>query len=401
MDAIRTPFRRPRIFHDRHCPAPLDDPGCGPRTTYNGGHMRPSRPRIASRLWSGWTVAALIALVVLAVWLPDLGLPLGDSDDGRILARFGLQARNFWEQGAAESGYGALIEPFIRAEYGVGPGETPPRAAVTYAHHPPLQTFASILSVGLLGDSPAGLRAVGFLMGAATVLFMTALLRVRGIRWGPTLLAVGAMTVTGFYFVYGRIGVGFSLIVASAAAIAYLREAPDPPRPVLAAAAVLAGLTAMQSWIAMAAIGLLILWLLSAKGWAPVTRWVALGALAGMLITAAWLLNSTDTDELGNRASFRIDTTRGYVRGVPGTPVEVCLPLHPRLVPGPGAVRAAGGARGSPYPGSRGHHPRRGGRLDLRPPAGRLDPSPLELPVGCAGDNRIGGVDRRRSAFRP
>lgn len=252
-----------------------------------------------------------IALVVLAVWMPDLDLPLGDSDDGRILARFGLQARNFWERGAVESGYGSLIEPYIRAEYGIAPGETPPREAVTYAHHPPLQTFASILSVGLLGDTPAGLRAVGFLMGSATVLFMTALLRVRGLPWGPTLLAVGAMTTTGFYFLYGRIGVGFSLIVASAAAVAYLREVRDPPVPAQAAVAVLTCLTAMQSWIAMAAITLLILWLFARKGWAPVTRWVALGAVAGVMVTAAWLLNGTDTTELGNRVAFRVDTTRG------------------------------------------------------------------------------------------
>ena len=273
--------------------------------------MKTSRPWTAGRLGSGWTAAVLIALAVLAVWLPDLYLPLGDSDDGRILARFGLHARNFWEQGAAESGYGASIAPYIRTEYGVGPGEAPPREAVTYAHHPPLQTFATILSVGLFGDTLLGLRAVGFLVGAATVLFMAALLRIRGIGWGATLLAVGSMAVTGFYFVYGRIGVGFSLIVALAAAVAYLRDAPDPPPAAAAAAAVLAGLTAMQSWIAMAAAGLLVLWLLAAKGRAPISLWMAAGALAGALATAAWLLNSTDLGELGSTVSNRLDTTRG------------------------------------------------------------------------------------------
>lgn len=264
-----------------------------------------------SRLRSGWTVAALLALVVLAVWLPDLNLPLGDSDDGRILARFGLQARNFWERGAAESGYGALIEPYIRAEYGVLPGETPSREAVTYAHHPPLQTFATILSVGLLGDTLAGLRVIGFLMGSATVLFMVALLRVRGLHWVPTLLAAGAMAATGFYYVYGRIGVGFSMIAAAAATVAYLRESSDPPLPVRAGAAAVACLCALQSWIAMAAVALLVLWLLAAKGWKPVTRWVTCGAITGVVITFAWLLNSTDLFELGNRVAFRVDTSRG------------------------------------------------------------------------------------------
>ncbi len=273
--------------------------------------MRPSRTAIVSRLRSGWTLTALVALVVLAVWMPDLNLPLGDSDDGRILARFGLQARNYWEHGASESGYGALIEPYIRAEYGVLPGEVPSREAVTYAHHPPLQTFTVILSVGLFGDSLVGLRVIGFLMGSATVLFMTLLLRVRGVPWVPTLLAVCAMVSTGFYFVYGRLGVGYSLIVASAAAIAYLRESPDPPLPVRAGAAVLACFCAMQSWIAMAAIALLGVWLYSRKGWNPITKWVAVGAIAGVAITGAWLLNATDPAELGNRVAFRVDTTRG------------------------------------------------------------------------------------------
>ena len=355
--------------------------------------MKLPRTRIPPRLRSGWTAAVLIALVVLAVWLPDLDLPLGDSDDGRILARFGLSARNFWEQGASESGYGALIEPYIRAEYGVGPGETPPRAAVTYAHHPPFQTFATIVSVGLLGDSPAGLRALGFLMGAATVIFMTALLRIRGIGWGPTLLAVGSMAATGFFFVYGRIGVGFSLIAASAAMVAYLREARDPPPSVLAAGAVLAGLTAMQSWIAMAAVALLILWLLPAAGW-RVARWTALGALAGVLVTAAWLLNSTDLGELGNRVAFRVDTDRGTFGEFLARQWRFAAMFTPAWFRYLAPFALLAGVGGSPDEGSRSCHPGRGGRLDLRPAAGRLDTSPMELPLGGAGDDRAGFAHR-------
>lgn len=113
-------------------------------------------------------------MTVLAYWLADLHLPLGDSDDGRILARLGMSARNFREIGPVESGFGARIDPYIRAEYRIEPEMTPPEAAVTYAHHPPLQTFTTILSVGLMGDGLAALRMVGFLLGAATILFMTA-----------------------------------------------------------------------------------------------------------------------------------------------------------------------------------------------------------------------------------
>lgn len=143
-----------------------------------------------TRIRTGWTIAVLIALAVLAVWLTDLHLPLGDSDDGRILARFGLSARNFWELGPAESGFGARVDPYIRGEFAVQPGTTPPEEAVTYAHHPPLHTFITIVSVGLLGDSPAALRIVGFLLGASTILFLAGLGRILGIAWGPILVAV-------------------------------------------------------------------------------------------------------------------------------------------------------------------------------------------------------------------
>ena len=263
-------------------------------------------PRDRGRL--GWAIATLIALTVLAFWLTDLHLPLGDSDDGRILARLGMSARNFWEMGPVESGFGARIDPYIRAEYGIQPGATPPEAAVTYAHHPPLQTFITILSVGLMGDSLAALRVVGFLLGAATILFMTALARAVGMAWGPTLLGVGAMSATGFFFVYGRIGVGFSLIAASVAMVAYLRARERPPAWVTVVAPILSFLTAMQSWIAIAAMGLSVIWLYRAKGLSRETRGVAVGALIGVVVTAAWLLNGTTAAELGNRVAFRVDT---------------------------------------------------------------------------------------------
>lgn len=266
--------------------------------------------RIPARLRSGWTVCALIALTVLAFWAPDLNLPLGDSDEGRILARFGLQARNFWEQGPAESGFGARIDPYIRSEFAVEPGEEPPAAAVTYAHHPPLQIFGSVAAVGLLGDRPAALRTFGFAMGVAALLGMAALLRNLGLGWGAVHLAVGAMAVTGFFFVYGRMGAGFSLIAVSAAAVAYLRERDDPPRWMMAGTGALAALTALQSWIAMAAMGLLVLWLFARRRWSPAVWWAAAGTAAGIAVTAGWILAATPVAELGEVVAGRTDTAR-------------------------------------------------------------------------------------------
>lgn len=179
---------------------------------------------------------------------------------------------------------------------------------MTYAHHPPLQVFVAILSVGMLGDSPVSLHIVRFLIGSATVLFMAAVGRSVGMRWGPILLATGAMAASGFFFVYGSMGGGFSQIAASLAMVAYLREADDPPRWVLPVAAVLSFFAAMQSWIAIAALGLAVIWLFAAKRTAAATRWVAFGAIAGLAVTGMWLLAHTPASELAGQVNTRVDT---------------------------------------------------------------------------------------------
>ena len=208
---------------------------------------------------------ALIAAAVLAVWLPDLGLPLGNSDDGRILGLFGLQARNFWELGIVDSRFGAVVEPYVRPVYDVAPRAVPPPVAVTYAHHPPLQVLMSVVSTGVLGDSVAALRVPSLLVGAATVVFMASLLRGRGLAWGPTLLAVAAMASTGFYYVYARISVSFSLQVAAIAAVSWALRRTEPRRQDTVAVAGFAALAAMQSWIGIAAMVLVMVWLLAAR----------------------------------------------------------------------------------------------------------------------------------------
>ena len=102
--------------------------------------------------------------------------------------------------------------------------------AVTYAHHPPLTQFLTIVSVGALGDSPAAVRLTDFLLGAATAAFLAAVLRAVGFAWGPTLRALLVMVSSGFFYVYARMGVSFSMLLALTTAVALLRRAPHPSR---------------------------------------------------------------------------------------------------------------------------------------------------------------------------
>ncbi len=271
----------------------------------------------------------LICIGVLLLWTPDLNLPLGNSDDGRIFGRAGIQARNFWELGPVESRLGARTDPFIRAEFNIPPRTMPPPEAVTYAHHPPLKQFLTIGAVGVLGDSPSAVRVADFLLGAATAAFLAAVLRAVGLAWGPTLLAVLAMVTTGFFYVYGRMGISTSMLLALTAAVAKLRQVERPSRWALAGAGALAALTAMHSWIAVASLGLLLPWLFVGtlrrrldladgrrahqagvaawlrRGWSPALTAVGAGALLGGLLTAGWLLNATDISELSERVAFR------------------------------------------------------------------------------------------------
>ena len=314
--------------------------------------MRAAIRFLATRLSSGWTVVALIAAALVAVWLPDLGLPFGNSDDGRILGLFGLQARNFWDLGAVDSYFGAVVEPYVNPAYDVAPRADPPPVAVRYAHHPPLQVFMAVVSTGFLGDTTAALRVPGLLLGAATVAFMASLLRSRDLAWGPTLLAVAAMASTGFYYVYGRISVSFSLLLAAIAAVSWaLRRANPRGRDTLLVAGLVA-LAAMQSWIGIAAMVLVILWLLAAGrraggeapsgdsqqsvgaavtppqrrlpvSWLPWRRLsgrrqrvlaaVAAGTALGAGATALWMVNGAGVEDLANQVVIRTgNEVRGY-----------------------------------------------------------------------------------------
>ena len=211
---------------------------------------------------------------MLLTWLPQIGLPLGDSHEGRILARLGMQAANVWRLGLVGSRWGTSLEPYDPNGF--------------YAHHPPLINILHVIAAGMLGgDQPWHLRIPGYLAGLATLVAVALLLRALELGWAPTLLAVGAMAATPMFWVYGRLGAGFSVLAGFAAIVAHLRRIERPGRGVVATAAVLAALTVLLSWPGAIGGALLGAWLWRRRGLDGITRLVLGGWCCGALLLVA------------------------------------------------------------------------------------------------------------------
>lgn len=254
----------------------------------------PARRRSLPEWW-GWAVLLAVSLVLLATWLPHMAAPLGDSAEGRVLARFGLHVRNFWDLGPVDSAFATSMRPYV--------------FSTNYAHHPPFSNFFEVGTSAVAGQGEWQLRTYGYVSGLATIWFMAALLRQLKLRWIPVLLAVGMMVATNMFWIYGRVGGGFAMVTGMAAIVVYLRRVEDPA-PMMVLLGALAGFaTVMTSWPAMATAALLGLWLLKGRGLDRVTWTVGIGMVLGAVVTGVWILNATDVSELAGQTELRTGGT--------------------------------------------------------------------------------------------
>ncbi len=241
----------------------------------------------ASRDAAGWGVIAGIAAALAASWWELLFLPLGDSHDGRIMGRFGLHIRNFWESGLAGSGFLSDLSPFPNA---------------TYAHHPPLTNFAQVLISAVVGQGEWQLRLLGYSSGIVTVVALAWLLRTLGFGWPATVAATAATATTAMFWLYARLGPGFWLSVILVGAALQHRRGRASPRPLV----LLAGLSALLSWEALAIAVLVALWLWRTPATRSTGRALAVAAGLGVVVTAIWMLAATDLSELMERTVERV-----------------------------------------------------------------------------------------------
>ncbi|MEN3610416.1 hypothetical protein AAH979_12770 [Plantactinospora sp. ZYX-F-223] len=244
----------------------------------------------------GWAGVAAITCLVAVTWIPLLGMPFGDNHPGRIIGRYALQLRNLHEQGILGSHFGADWLPY---------------ASTPYAHHPPLFNLLTALTGLLPGDGEYQVWLPAYLLALLIIPAGAALLRGLGLHWSATLLALGLMVATPFYWIYGPLMFDLGPILALSALVVRLRARPDPARRLVAGACVAALLTTLVSWPGVGFAAVLGLWLLAARRVDRVTVLVGASMLAGVAISLAFVVGVTGMHMLGGQAELR-STGGGY-----------------------------------------------------------------------------------------
>ena len=234
----------------------------------------------------------LVAFLAV-MWARSFGLPLGDSHEGRIIGQFALHVRNFWDLGPSASSFGAVWEPF---------------SDVPYTHHPPLLTGLHLAVSTVFGQGLWQLKAVSYLAGLATVpaFFWVG----RRMGFGPLSVAAatGALVATPFWFVYGRLGLGFlpNLLMVGMVLLVADEEADGATVRGLRRAAVASAAAVAASWQGVFLAPLLWLWLLRRRGLDRTVVVVGAGMAVGALVVLVWVTQGAGVAELSDHAGTRV-----------------------------------------------------------------------------------------------
>ncbi|GAA1871635.1 hypothetical protein [Asanoa iriomotensis] len=252
----------------------------------------PPPPRLSTADRRGWLGVGAITLLLAATWAPRLTMPYGDNHMGRIISRYALHLANLQERGIVGSDFSADWAPYSSA---------------AYAHHPPGLNILVALFGLLPGKQEFQVWLAPFVLALLVVPAGAALLRGLGIRWPATLLAVGLMASTTFFWVYSPIMFDLGPILLISAMVVVLRRRDyDPPRRLLVIACAAALLATLISWPGIGFAGAMGLWLLAGRR--RVDRVVvAVGAamLIGLLISLTFIVGVSGVADLTNQAEFR------------------------------------------------------------------------------------------------
>jgi len=244
----------------------------------------------------GWTLVAVLTLLVFATWMPSLTAGLGDNHEGRILARHALNVQNAQVDGLAASGWLSDWSPYV------GGDGTQHR----YAHHPPLMNLGYYLAGQVLPvDLDVAMRLFAYLTGVAMLPLGAALLRRLGFRWVPVLTATVAVAVTPLFWVYGRLSGATTLLLAMALLLVRLRERRPIAHGELTLAAVISLAAVVAGYLGLATAALLGLLLLATRGLDRVTLVIGATMALGAAITLAYVVGGTGAQAVGEQVQLR------------------------------------------------------------------------------------------------
>lgn len=230
------------------------------------------RSRIDGTDRRGWIGVGAITAMVAVSWVRFVNAPFGDNHFGRVGGRYALHMRNLFTDGLIGSSWSANWKPL---------GPTP------YAHHPPLLNILDAAVTRLPGNDPYQIMLAPHLLALVAIPAGAALLRTFGIGWVPTLMSVGAMTATGYYWVHGPIMFDIGPILLLSAVVRRLSEKAQPDRRLIALGGAAAVLASLGSWPGIAFAVVLSVWLFTSRrdsrAWLVVASCTAAGTAASML----------------------------------------------------------------------------------------------------------------------
>lgn len=248
--------------------------------------------KIRSRraLPAGWMAVAAFTAAVAVSWRHLLTGRFGDNHLGRVEGRYALQLRNLQQKGLLDSTFGADWSPY---------------SSTPYAHHPPLPNVLSWIFGALPGDGEWQVRLGPYLLALLALPAAAALLRNLGMRWSATLVAVGLMGVTGYYWIYGVLMFDIGTVLALLAAAVPLRRQATPSRAAIWLACGAAVLAALGSWPGIGFAAGIGLWLVVTRRFDRVALTVVASMAVGLAVSLSYMFGVHGLGALADQTELR------------------------------------------------------------------------------------------------
>ena len=232
----------------------------------------------------------LLTLFLIVSWIPSYGIPLGNSHEGRVLGQFALHVSNFWELGILDSSFGASWEPFSN---------------IPYTHHPPLLTFLHLFNSSIAGQGLYQIKFISYFAGIATIPALFWMGQRLSLKPFASVFSIFALIATPWWWVYGRLGLGFTANILMIGSIWALSADPDNRKIKFATAATFFAVVASWHGVFLAPFLWLGVWW--RRKFDRVSLLLMTSVALGLLVVLVWVIQGGGTSELGDHFGERVE----------------------------------------------------------------------------------------------